>query len=42
MGVLVGFFIVFMAFMGIYQMMDLKNPDRLPTSNDKNLVLPNR
>jgi len=40
MGVLAGLFIVFMAFMGVFQLMIVQNPDRLPSTSDKCLTVP--
>ena len=41
MGILVGLFIVFIGVIGVYELMITQNPDRLPSSTDKNLVVPN-
>jgi hypothetical protein len=41
MGILVGLLIVFVGFIGVYELMISQNPDRLPSSTDKNLVVPN-
>ena len=40
MGLFVGLLIVFMAFIGVYELMIIQNPDRFASTSDKCLTVP--